>query len=170
MKKVLLILVLIGFSMAIARAGEPNKGYKGYMDVTLGDAYNFNTNQLVSTNNMQLCSVISTTHGYQVKNWFVGGGLGYYHSFRDKENMYPVFAVGRYTFGNVKLNPYIETRAGIVYDPHWVHKVQAYGAVSGGVSVYKRLQVGLRLSVFSRPSRYFTVNGEVGVSYAIGNY
>ena len=168
MKRILLILVLIGLSMTNVRGGEPNKGYRGYVDVALGDAYNFNTAQKISTNNMQLCSVISTTHGYQLKNWFVGGGVGYYHSFRDKENMYPVYAAGRYTFGNVKLNPYIETRAGIVYDPRWVHEVQAYGSLGGGISVYKRLQVGLRLSVFSRPSRYFTVNGEVGVSYAFG--
>ena len=154
----------------VSRAGEPNKGYRGYVDVALGDAYNFNTNQKISTNNMQLCSVISTTHGYQLNNWFVGGGVGYYHSFRDKENMYPIYAAGRYTFGNVKLNPYIETRAGIVYDPRWVHKVQAYGTLGTGLNVYNRLQVGLRLSVFSRPSRYFTVNGEIGISYAFGNY
>lgn len=170
MKKIyLLLLGLVWLSASMARGGEPNKVYRGYVDVALGDAYNFNTAQKISTNNMQLCSVISTTHGYQLKNWFVGGGVGYYHSFRDKENMYPVFAAGRYTFGNVKLNPYIETRAGIVYDPRWVHQVQAYGSLGGGISVYKRLQVGLRMSVFSRPSRYFTVNGEVGISYAFGN-
>lgn len=170
MRKIILLFAgIFGFSITIAGAEEPDKGYRGYVDVALGDAYNFNTNQKVSTNNMQLCSVVSTTHGYQLNNWFVGGGVGYYHSFRDKENMYPVYAAGRYIFGNVKLNPYVETRAGIVYDPRWVHKVQAYGAVSGGMSVYKRLQVGLRLSVFSRPSRYFTVNGEIGVTYALGN-
>lgn len=171
MKKIVLLFIgFVGLSMTIARAGGPNKGYRGYVDFAFGDAYNFNTNQLVSTNNMQLCSMISTTHGYQLNNWFVGGGVGYYHSFRDKENMYPIFAAGRYIYGKAKLNPYLETRAGIIYDPRWVHEVQAYGALSGGVSVYKRLQVGLRLSVFSRPSRYFTVNGEVGVSYALGNY
>lgn len=169
MRKIVLLFVgIVGFSITIARAGESDKGYRGYVDVALGDAYNFNTNQKVSTNNMQLCSVVSTTHGYQMNNWFVGGGVGYYHSFRDKENMYPVYAAGQYMFRNNKMNPYIETRAGIVYDPRWVHEVQAYGAVSGGMSVYKSLQVGLRLSVFSRPSRYFTVNGVVVLSYAIG--
>lgn len=166
----LLFLGLIWISLGNARGEETYQGYRGYVDVALGDAYNFNTNQKISTNNMQFYSMISTTHGYVIKNWFVGGGIGYYHSFRDKENMYPIYAAGRYTFGNVKLNPYIESRAGIVYDPRWVHEVQAYGSLGGGISVYKRLQVGLRLSVFSRPSRYFTVNGEIGVSYALGNY
>lgn len=167
-KKLLLFLGLIWISLGNARGEETYHGYRGYVDVALGDAYNFNTNQKISTNNMQFYSMISTTHGYVIKNWFVGGGIGYYHSFRDKENIYPVYAAGRYTFASFKVYPYIETRAGIIYDPHWVHNVQAYGAVSGGMSVYKRLQVGLRLSVFSRPSRYFTVNGEVVLSYAIG--
>lgn len=117
---------------------------------------------------MQFYSMISTTHGYVIKNWFVGGGISYYHSFRDKENMYPVYAAGRYTFGNVKLNPYIESRAGIIYDPRWVHEVQAYGALGVGVNAYKRLQHGLRLSLFSRPNRYFTANGALVVSYSIG--
>lgn len=169
MKKIsLLTFGLIWLAASIAKGGEPYKGYRGYVDLSLGDAYNFNTAQKISTNNMQLCSVISTTHGYQLKNWFVGGGIGYYHSFRDKENMYPVYGTGRYSFENIEIKPYIETRAGIVYDPRWVHQVQAYGALGTGVNVYKKLQIGLRLSFFSRPSRYFTANGEVGVSYMIG--
>ena len=117
---------------------------------------------------MQLYSEISTTHGYLLKNWFVGGGVGYYHSFRDKENMYPVYAAGQYIFRTVKFCPYIETRAGIVYDPRWVHQVQAYGALGAGMNVYRGLHVGLRMSTFSRPSRYFTANTAVVLSYAIG--
>lgn len=167
MKKIsLLTFALIWLAASIAKGGEPYKGYRGYVDLSLGDAYNFNTAQKISTNNMQLCSVISTTHGYQLKNWFVGGGIGYYHSFRDKENMYPIYAAGRYTFGSVKLNPYIESRAGIIYDPHWVHEIQAYGALGAGVKAYKRLQLGLRLSLFSRPSRYFTANASVVFGYS----
>lgn len=168
MKRMSLFLFALGISLAVAKGGEPNKGYRGYVDVVLGDAYNFNTNQLISTNNMQLYSVFTTTHGYLLKNWFIGGGLGYYHSFRDAENMYPIYATGRYTFGKVRMMPYLETRAGIIYDPRWVHQVQAYGALSAGMNVYNRLQVGLRLSIFSRPSRYFTVNGGVVLSYVIG--
>lgn len=61
----------------------------------------------------------------------------YYHSYRDKENMYPFYAAGRYTFRNVKIKPYIGFRAGIMYDPLWIEKVQKYGALSAGVSVYK---------------------------------
>lgn len=169
MKKVLLLFLgLIWISLDNARGEETYQGYRGYVDVALGDAYNFNTNQKISTNNMQFYSMVSTTHGYVIKNWFFGGGVGYYHSFRDKENMYPVYAAGRYTFGNAKLNPYIESRAGIIYDPRWVHEVQAYGTLGAGVNAYKRLQLGLRLSLFSRPSRYFTANGALVVNYSIG--
>lgn len=169
MKKILILFIfLLEFSLSIANAGEPNKGYRGYVDVALGDAYNLNTAQLISTNNIQLYSEISTTHGYFNKNWFFGGGVGYYHTFRDKENLYPIFAAVQYTFGHVKMNPYLETRAGIVYDSRWVHQIQAYGALSAGMTVYKKLHAGLRISIFSRPSRYFTVNGAVVFSYAIG--
>lgn len=169
MKKILLLLIgLVWLSIAIARGGEPNKRYRGYVDIAIGDAYNFNTAQKISTNNMQLYGEMSTTHGYLLKNWFVGGGVGYYHSFRDAENMYPVYAAGRYTFENVRMMPYLEVRAGIIYDSRWVHQVQAYGALSAGMNVYNRLQVGLRLSMFSRPSRYFTANAAVVFCYVIG--
>ena len=103
-----------------------------------------------------------------MKNWFVGAGVGYYHSFRDKENMYPFYIAGRYTFEKVRIRPYIEARAGIIYDPLWIETVQKYGALSAGVSVYKGLQVGLRGSIFSRPSRLFTANAAVVLSYAFG--
>ena len=169
MKKILLFFLgLVLFSFATAYAGEPNKGYRGYVDIAPGDAYNFNTAQTISTNNMQWYSEITTTHGYMINNWFVGGGVGYYHSFRDKENMYPVYAAGRYTFGSIKVKPYIETRAGIVYDPLWVETTQMYGALSAGIKVYKGLQVGLRGTIFSRPSRYFTVNACLVISYEFG--
>jgi hypothetical protein len=170
MKKIIFLLsYIVVFSSSIAKGEESYKGYRGYVDVAFGDAYNPNPSQIFSTNNMQLYMEISTTHGYTIKNWFVGAGVGYYHSFRDKENMYPIYAAGRYTFEKSKMRPYIETRAGIVYDPRWIHTVQAYGALSAGMKVYKRLQVGLRLSLFSRPSRFFTGNAAVVLSYAIGD-
>ena len=59
-------------------------------------------------------------------------------------------------------------RGGIIYDPRWVSKVQAYGALITGVTVYKMLQVGLRLSLFSRPSRFFTANAAFVLSYELG--
>ncbi len=169
MKKILLLLLsLVWLSASIVRGEEPHKGYRGFVDFALGDAYNFNTNQKISTNNMQWYSMISTTHGYQMKKWFIGGGAGYYHSFRDKENMYPVYAAGRYTFRNVKMTPYVEARAGIIYDPNWAkEKVQKYGALGAGVNAYKRLLVGIRMSAFSRPSRYFTANCGIVISFEI---
>lgn len=118
-------LILLAFFMTVlCMRAQDNNGYKGYLDLGIGDAYNLNTAQTISTNNMQWYTMISTTHGYVLKNWFVGAGLGYYHSFRDKENMYPFYLVGSYTFNSAKVKPYIEARAGIMYDPYWIEKVQ----------------------------------------------
>ena len=169
MKKVLITLVgFINLASVLTYGFEPyNKGYRGYFEIALGDAYNFNTAQTISTNNMQLYSMVSTTHGYVLDNWFVGGGVGYYHSVRDRENMFPVYAAGRYTFDSVRLRPYIETRAGIIYDSKWVRPVQAYGALRTGVNFFKQLQIGFGFSLFSRPSRFFTANATIVLSYAI---
>lgn len=169
MKKVtILFLFFIVASISSVKCSEPYRGYKGYVDIALGDAYNFNTAQLISTNNMQFDTMVSTTHGFVLNNLFLGGGIGYIYSFRDKEKMFPVYAAGRYTFSNAKVKPYIETRAGIIYDPLWARQVQGYGALSTGLNIYKRLQAGLRFSIFSRPSRFFTANAAVVLSYAFG--
>lgn len=164
----ILFFFMACFSVANAQECGSKKGYRGYVDFAVGDAYIFNTAQLISTNNMQWYTMLSTTHGYHWKNWVVGAGLGYYHSYRDKENMYPFYLAGRYTFENTKLRPYIGIRAGIMYDPLWIERVQKYGALSVGVSIYKGLQLGVRGSIFSRPSRYFTANAAVVMSYEIG--
>lgn len=170
MKKFIALFICLScMSFARAKDGSTNSGYRGYVDFALGEAYNPNAVQRFSSNNFQLYSDISTTHGYRIKKWFVGGGIGYYHSFRDKENIYPVFLSCRYTFDNVKINPYIETRAGVVYDPRWISTIQAYGALNMGMKVYKNFQLGLKISMFSRPTRYFAANAAVVLSYEIGN-
>lgn len=169
MKKiVILFFCFLGIIPSLAQGIISDKGYRGYLDVAVGDAYNLNTAQKISTNNMQWYGEITTTHGYVMKNWFIGGGFGYYHSFRDKENIYPIYAMGRYTFESVRLKPYIEARAGIVYDPFWIEKVQKYGTLGAGLSVYKGVQAGVRLSIFSRPSRYFTANAAIVIGYVFG--
>ena len=167
MKKVLLLFLSCCY-VAVALGEEPIKGYRGYFDVVLGDAYNLNTAQTISTNNMQLYGSVSTTHGYRLGNWFVGGGAGYYHSFRDKENMYPIYAAGRYTIEKMKQCPYFDVRAGVIYDPYWIENVQKYGAISAGMNVFKSFQIGLILSIYSRPSRFFTANAAVVLEYSIG--
>ena len=165
---VFLFFLLAGSLISNAQEGRSANGYRGYVDLAVGDAYNFNTDQIISTDNMQWYSMISTTHGYVLKNWYVGAGVGYYHSYCDKENMYPIYATGRYSFENPRIKPYIEVRAGIMYDPYWIEKMQKYGALSAGVCVYKGLQVGLRGAVFSRPSRYLTANAAVVIGYTFG--
>ena len=167
-KLVLQFFCFASFLMANAQEGKSANGYRGYVDLAIGDAYNLNTARTISTNNMQWHGMVSTTHGYRFKNWFVGGGAGYYHSFRDKETMYPIYAAGRYTFDNGRTKPFVEARAGVIYDPLWVETVQKYGALSVGMKVYKGLHIGLGGSIFSRPSRYFTANAAVVLSYGFG--
>lgn len=143
-----------------------NLEYKGFVDLETGIAYNLNTAQTVSTNNMQFFTTVTTTHGVKMKQYFVGIGVGYMHSYRDKENIYPVYGAFRYTYDKVRLKPFADVRFGIVYDPDWISKVQTYGAISIGLEVYKKLQVGCRASIFSRPSRYFTANASVVLGYS----
>lgn len=169
MKKIVLLFIfIVWLTPLFAQSEKSRNGYRVYFDVAIGDAYNLNTAQTISTNNMQWFGEITTTHGYVLNAWFIGGGLGYYHSFRDKENMYPFFVAGRYTFEKAKIRPYIEVRAGIVYDPLWIRTTQAYGALNVGMNVYKGLQVGIRGSIFSRPSRYFTANAAFVIGFELG--
>lgn len=168
MKKI--VVLLIGLTwVSYVFAGELNWRYRGYVDVSLGDAYNLNTSQLISTNNMQFYYMISSSHGVAVNNWFVGVGVGYYHSCRDREDLYPIYVVERYMFDRVIGNPYLETRGGIIYDPFWERKIQVYGSLGTGIEIFKRIQVGIRLSMFSRPSRFFTANAAFSMSYSFGN-
>lgn len=46
--------------MSTANASVP---YRGHVDFALGDAYNINTAQIISTNNMQLYGMTTTSHG-----------------------------------------------------------------------------------------------------------
>ena len=160
-------IIVLFFTLLLTPTVNASVPYRGYVDFALGDAYNINTAQIISTNNMQLYGMTTTSHGVVLKNWFLGVGAGYYHSFRDKENMYPVFFIGQYTFEKVKINPYIEARSGIVYDPLWERKEQVYGTLGAGVSLHKKIQLGVRLSMFSR-SHFFTANAAVAVSYSFG--
>ena len=170
MKKLFLIFLGIYLiSVSALRADNPIKGYKSFVDVTIGDAYNLNTAQTVSTNNLQWYSMVSTTHGYRFYNWFVGAGIGYYHSYRDKENMFPAYLAGKYTYEKAPgVKPYIEAQVGIMYDRLWIEKVLKYGSLGAGINVYKGLQLGLRVSLFSRPSRFFTANAAIVLSNAFG--
>ena len=131
-----------------------------------GVAYNLNTAQTVSTNNMQFYSSVTTTHGILLTQCFVGLGVGYMHSYRDKENIYPLYSAFRYTWEKVQLKPCADVRLGIAYDPYWISKVQTYGAVSLCMELYKNIHLGCRATVFSRPSRYFTANASVVIGYA----
>lgn len=168
MKKSSVVFILLAVISFSAQA-TTYYGYKGYLDFSTGVAYNINSIRLFSSSNMQLYGEISMMHGLYIKDWYVGGGIGYYSSFHDKEKMYPIFVGGRYTFRDVKMTPFLESRAGIIYDPRWIQTLQKYGALGAGIKVYKGLHAGVRASIFSRPSRFFTTNAAFFMSYSFGN-
>lgn len=159
------ICLCVVFCLAVVLQAQNNFKYRGEVDVEGGVAYNLNTAQTISTNNMQFYSSVTTSHGVQFKQFFIGLGAGYYHSYRDKENIYPVFGAFRYNWDNVKLRPFVGLRLGIAYDPYWISKVQKYGAVSLGFKLNKKFLLGCRGTVFSRPSRYFTANAALVLTY-----
>ena len=166
MKRIISLCLFLCVAIAIKAQDINDMKYKGFADLEIGIAYNFNTAQLVSTNNMQLFSTITTTHGIQLKQCFVGVGVGYIHSCRDKENIFPMFCAFCYDWKDMKRKPFTDVRLGIVYDSYWISKVQGYGAISLGVELYKSIQMGCRAAIFSRPSRYFTANASVVLRYS----
>ena len=75
MKRFLTVFAAI-LSFVIARGEEPYKGYRAYVDMAWGDAYNLNTAQPVSANNMQLYCMTTTTHGYRpIEHFFFGSSV-----------------------------------------------------------------------------------------------
>ena len=166
MRKIVCLSITLCLAIGLFAQNESSLKYVGLVDLEGGIAYNLNTAQTVSTNNMQFFTTVTTTHGIQMKQCFVGLGVGYMHSYRDKENIYPIYGAFRYSWEKSRVKPFADVRLGVVYDSYWINKVQKYGAISIGVEVYKKLQVSCRASIFSRPSRYFTVNSSVVLGYA----
>ena len=166
MRKIICLSVALCLVVGLYAQDVPIFKYQGHVDIEGGIAYNLNTAQTVSTNNMQFFTILTTTYGIQFKQCFVGLGLGYMHSYRDKENMYPFYGAFRYAWENVRLHPFADVRMGIVYDPYWISRVQAYGIMGVGLEVYKKMQIGCRATIFSRPSRYFTATASVVLGYA----
>lgn len=155
------------FCMAVVLHAQDkvSLNYHRMVDIEGGIAYNLNTAQTVSTNNMQFFSSVTATYSIHIKQCFIGFGLGYYHSCKDRENIYPVYGAFHYIWEKVRRKPFADLRLGFVYDPYWINKVQAYGAVSMGMELYKNIQLGCRATIFSRPSRYFTANASLMLGY-----
>lgn len=163
--RIVCLCIVFGLALVSQAQNEKHFKYRGEVDVESGVAYNLNTAQTVSTNNIQIYSSVTTAHGVQFKQFFIGLGAGYYHSYRDKENIYPVFGAFRYNWDNVKLRPFVGLRLGIAYDPYWISKIQKYGAVSFVIKLNEKFLLGYRCTVFSRPSRYFTANAALVLTY-----
>ena len=96
MKKIVSLFITLCLAIGIFAQNESSLKYGGLVDLEGGIAYNLNTAQTVSTNNMQFFTTVTTTHGIQMKQCFVGLGVGYMHSYRDKENIYPIWSIPLY--------------------------------------------------------------------------
>ena len=118
MKHIGCLCLAFCMSVVLHAQNDVQPRYRGMVNMEGGIAYNLNTAQTVSTNNMQFFSTITTTHGIQVNQCFVGLGVGYMHSYRDKENIYPVYGAFCYTWKKVQLKPCADVRLGIAYDPY----------------------------------------------------
>ena len=169
MKLWMTILVALLTVCSASAQGVENEGkavrYKGFVELGVGAAYNLNTAQTMSVVNMQALYTVATSHGVTYKDWFGGLGVGYHHSQRDKEDMYLTYGDVRYCFEKHNLQPTIGLKGGGIFDPYWIEKVQVYGALSASLCVCNRIRVGIEGSLFGRPSRHFTANGVVVVSY-----
>ena len=117
------------------QARKTLRGYKGFVDL----GYLFD----VSDNNANKFE-ISTTHGYQINNYFfVGGGLAL-DCFTDRDAVsIPVFANFRANFINKKITPFGDFKFGYAAgDLEGAYMSMAIGARFGLV---KKMALNLRL-------------------------
>lgn len=113
MKKLILVLcvALIAVSVAAQESFSYRKGYRG--DVSLGGSVGVTKgvrNDAIS---------FSTTHGYSFGDGvFVGAGAGVNILTTDQVTI-PVYVVGKYTFLNNNITPFVDCRVGgeaVVYN------------------------------------------------------
>lgn len=99
---------------------------------------------------------LSTTHGAMIQDRiFIGGGVGYFADFSNKQGVIPVFADGRYFFRSQfqrRIYPHLGARLGVQI------------ATEGGVGGFGQIALGLRVPF----TESFALNVEVGPQYATG--
>ncbi|MCC8176007.1 MAG: hypothetical protein LIO91_06185 [Bacteroidales bacterium] len=140
MKRFLVLLVLVIVTCG-AYAQNPDKGYRGFVDVGYGfgvDGYDFGR------------VFIETSHGYQFNSYFfLGAGLGLQFSSayetsdmtialdeRDSKTDIPVFGNFRVRFLKKKFSPFVDLRVG--------------SYVNNGGGAYVNLSAGLRIATTER--------------------
>ena len=136
-KRVLASLMLLALSLTCALNGKAQTTYRGFVEGGLGMDYNFEYG-LISFSYM-----LATTHGIQLKNNFIGLGLGiipgYCEDIESKISI-PLYANWRYDFFNLDktLKPYVGIKAGY-YLP-----IIEFLKSSYGFPLYAALDFGLR--------------------------
>lgn len=144
MKKVLFTLIMLcsfslythaqgsslsSFNHTKKEALKTLKGYRGFIDV----GYHFDILKEVLASNMNRFE-ISTSHGYQVNNYFYVGGGAMLNYYTDADEFaVPVFANFRANFINKRVTPFADVKFGYTA-----------GDVEG---VFSSLAIGVRFSL-----------------------
>lgn len=114
-----------------------------------GDFYRSPASPLYKTDQWALSGTMIL--GYKFNdNIFAGLGGGLRHCHDDQKTSFPVagsfpaFAMGRYTFADVCLQPYLDGRVGVVAYPKWNNFLKFHSSIGGGIHVIPRLTVGVQ--------------------------
>lgn len=103
---------------------------------------------------------VTTSHGYMIRpTVYVGGGVGYIHSFDHSQAVIPIYAEGRVYFPSEfmrRIYPHINLRLG------------GQVATQGGASFYSQLAVGIRVPFSDRLGLVVEVGPQYVGKYARG--
>ena len=111
MKKLILALTAVLFGMSSANAQH----YRGFVDANLSiPTVKMNGGTLSYSDAIGFAMGLTTSHGVQLKNFFVGAGIGvFYHFGCEYSSPIPLFINGRYDFFNIhKANLFIDCKLG----------------------------------------------------------
>ena len=113
MKKTLIMAICL-LSALIVSAREPQRGYRGFVDVgfSAGNIHYFSDSRGEYIKDGTAYLDLSTSHGYQINNhFFVGAGLTLIGASPSGQ-MFPVFGEFRYDTSFGKFTPYADFRIG----------------------------------------------------------
>lgn len=142
MKKLITLATIAIIALSASMTTSAQRGYRGFVDAAAG--YEFH-----DQNNGAMYG-IATTHGYQMNNWFIGGGVSVFgvggHMSSGYNPIFPIYIQGRYDYSIVSEKSFFSL-ARIGYDPKTTGPYLCLGgglriALNRGIS---GINVGLNL-------------------------
>lgn len=132
MKKLITFAIIAIMALCASQTISAQRGYRGFVDAEVG--YEWFKDDLNYSRNCQSIG-ISTTHGYQMGQWFIGGGLTILNCsgscFIEHKITLPIYAQVRYDHSLVSKNSFFAlSKAG--YDPI---ALGPYFCVGGGMRI-----------------------------------